>query len=257
MPYRPIFNGSAVGVHGRIEWPEKRSIQVHASSLPVIGGTSELRIGPKRFGKHFSFTSLLTRAEGKLNGDGDRMTTVTTSLVEGVTIAKRLTVDAVEGSLRSVHEGDMPETSVVPLRTRITNLRLDGIPVRLVIDKTPFHTYDTKHKLESALQNDNGILDQFGKHLMTPRGAPIAGRQLEQWRGMIFGTVVKEIRTKHKGVRINGNVIRLEDYGTIYLGELLIEAGRRRLTMLRVELGSPVGGSLICTDVESNGGMIP
>ena len=43
------------------------------------------------------------------------------------------------------------------------------------------------------------------------------------------------------------------DFGKIFFGELLIADMSRRLTMMRLDLGSPLGGSLACGEVQSNG----
>jgi hypothetical protein len=257
MSNRPIFNGTAIAVRGQIDWPTKLTIPVHgASCLAVNGGVSECKIGAKRFGKHLSFKSAFTRVSGSVNRSGDEMTTTATSQVTGVKIAQRLTVDTVEGTLRSSHAAEVAETAVVPLRARIVNLRLDGIPVRVALDTKPFHEFDTKSKIENAERAESSFVHRYGRHLMSPKGGAMRGPTLEASGGMLFGTVVRDLSTKHKDVEIEGNMIYLPDYGRIYLGEILIAAGRRRLTMLRVQLGSPVGGEAVCADIESNGSII-
>jgi hypothetical protein len=49
----------------------------------------------------------------------------------------------------------------------------------------------------------------------------------------------------------------VKDFGTVYFGELLINKDERRLTMVRFELGSPIGGYCDFVDVGSNGGLFP
>ena len=39
----------------------------------------------------------------------------------------------------------------------------------------------------------------------------------------------------------------------MFFGELLVTDLSRRLTLLRLELGSPVGGAVAAAEVESNG----
>ena len=43
----------------------------------------------------------------------------------------------------------------------------------------------------------------------------------------------------------------------MYFGELLISKAERRLTMVRFELGSPVGGYADVGDVVTNGSLFP
>ena len=59
------------------------------------------------------------------------------------------------------------------------------------------------------------------------------------------------------GAQIDQNLVVVPNFGRIFIGELLITAGSKRLTMLRLELGSPVGGCIACADIEDNGGWSP
>jgi len=47
--------------------------------------------------------------------------------------------------------------------------------------------------------------------------------------------------------------VYVPDFGKLVFGEILITALSRRLTLLRLELGSPEGGDVACAEVESNG----
>ena len=47
--------------------------------------------------------------------------------------------------------------------------------------------------------------------------------------------------------------INIPNLGAFYFGELIIQWSTRRLTMIRVELGSPTGGSGSVSDVDTNG----
>jgi hypothetical protein len=42
-----------------------------------------------------------------------------------------------------------------------------------------------------------------------------------------------------------GNVIVVPQFGKIFLGEVILKKGTRQLTMLRLELGSPVAGHMV------------
>jgi hypothetical protein len=50
-----------------------------------------------------------------------------------------------------------------------------------------------------------------------------------------------------------GHIVFIEGFGTIHLAELAINKVSRRLTMLRVNLGSPVDGDLMLAAVDGNG----
>lgn len=223
--------------------------------MPVIGGRSVASLKKSRTGdcgKRFSYKNLATRAIGKLDKSGQMMSTVVASLIEGVTIAKRLTVDKIEATLNA-SKAQESELSIAPGRTRIANLRLDGILVKVELDLSPFVACDTKGKLDQACQ-DSGFLAKFGRQFLSPSGG--SGRT--ESADVRLVTIVKKITTKHPDVELIGsNGLRLKDYGSIFLGELLIQQNHRRLTMLRAQLGSPVGGTVVCGEVESNGTMVP
>ena len=52
---------------------------------------------------------------------------------------------------------------------------------------------------------------------------------------------------------IDENSVIVPDFGTIYFGEILVNASARRLTMVRLNLGSPTGGSGAYVEVDTNG----
>ena len=83
---------------------------------------------------------------------------------------------------------------------------------------------------------------------------------LVQSDGTIYASVVREIRWKgrpYPGATIDHHIVTVPNFGKIFFGEILIGAISRRLTMLRLSLGSPVGGSLAFDEVETNGGWYP
>ena len=49
----------------------------------------------------------------------------------------------------------------------------------------------------------------------------------------------------------------VKDFGRIFLGEVIISAGSRRLTLMRLELGSDGGGQAGGPDLDVNGGYSP
>jgi len=55
----------------------------------------------------------------------------------------------------------------------------------------------------------------------------------------------------------HGHALVVPHFGTIHLAEILVEHGRKSLTMLRVELGSPVEGRLLVGTAEAGGTSQP
>jgi hypothetical protein len=69
----------------------------------------------------------------------------------------------------------------------------------------------------------------------------------------ILCSLVKEMKTSAPGVRREGHAFSIHHFGRVYLAETLIGRCKRTLTMLRLELGSPVGGNHNAGGVVGNG----
>ena len=50
-----------------------------------------------------------------------------------------------------------------------------------------------------------------------------------------------------------GHILRLTGFGTIYFGEVLIKDDNRRLTMVRLEMGSAVRADVAYAEADPNG----
>jgi len=53
--------------------------------------------------------------------------------------------------------------------------------------------------------------------------------------------------------KITDHTVYVPGFGKLVFGELLISDVERRMTLLRLELGSPEGGDVACGEVQSNG----
>ncbi len=101
--------------------------------------------------------------------------------------------------------------------------------------------------------DDPGWVKEHGRHFYM--NAPARGRLVRE-SGYIIATIVKQIKWRDRpfpGAVIDENSIVVPEFGTIYLGEILINAGARRLTMMRLRLGSPTGGEAVFGEVDTNG----
>jgi hypothetical protein len=57
--------------------------------------------------------------------------------------------------------------------------------------------------------------------------------------------------------KIDGHVVMVPDFGQIFFGELLVGSSERRLTMVRFDMGSPIGGWADGGGVDTNGSAYP
>ena len=179
-----------------------------------------------------------------------------------VGIKPQLTIKRLRGSFAS-KSGAQPddETSI-----RLGNdAAIDGVAIgghKLIVElnKAPFQEHDTYSKLRRAA-GDQAFLTAHASSFhvgATVAGQPNAG--LIEARGYIHGTIVKSIRWAGKpypDATITGHMVKVPEFGRIYFGEILIARDSRRVTTLRVEFGSPFGGSMASTDYQDNGGWSP
>ena len=275
---RFVFRGNAAAIGGRIVRPADTILDsVVASSLTVAGGRSRARAGPARFGEFVSFASAATSAEGlfdNVQGQIDRTfgkvpedsLTTTTRVSADVTALSiggdkpKLTIKHLHAALTSKSPVGSGETSVAPGNdTVIEGVAIDGHVLTIELALSVFQQYDTRSKLLAAADNPQFVNESGDLLYMTPTtptaAAPPPAR-VQYGSGTIYATIVKSI--KWAGEPINGavidrNMVSIPDLGKLFFGELLITGHARRLTLLRGELGSLVGGDVACAEVEDNG----
>ncbi len=259
---RFIFNGSAAAYGGRFVRPDDVVLASSGgSALSVAGGRSEWKDSGIRFGKSFRVARAVTSAtglvdslrdairvtHGKLPADALSATTTVTARVRGVEVggappAKRgdpreplMKVADVSASMTSRSAEPGHESSVVVDNAAISVVTFDGHRLRVDVNIEPFKRHDTRAKVLAAKE----IIQQHGD------------------QDMILATVVKGLAWLGKpfpGAEfINSNGVFIPNLGRFYFGEILIKASSRRLTMIRMQLGSPTGGDGVFIDVDTNG----
>ena len=70
-------------------------------------------------------------------------------------------------------------------------------------------------------------------------------------------SLVERIDTDLPGVDPRQPIFRVPNFGKISLAEVFAEHGRRVLTMIRLELGSPHVADLTVTEASTNGKPVP
>jgi hypothetical protein len=167
-----------------------------------------------------------------------------------------------------------------PISFRSFSATFDGItlttgdpantPVELKVHTATdvFEKNDTKAKLLDTYQEDSEFRKQFGSLFhpvgFHPKGAIASLLTKHEMptstKGAIAATFVTKLEWVGKepdGTEILNNRLTIQGLGRIFFGEILVEEGMRRATLLRFELGSPVGGDASACEVVSNGFGIP
>ncbi len=257
---RFLFHGHAAGVAAHIRRPNEEVVPVHgASSLPVTGGLSEMTAEGKQY-QYVGFDSAYTRAHGtyddpqaaiditwhKRAPDSVPATTHVVSEIKGLRILERVRVGRVRAEMKSrTPSNENGETPVNPCGCVIENLLVDGVELRVTLNEDFFCAHDTKAKIDEAVKAGR----EGANRLCTLDSA-----------GQMYANLVDKLEWNGQqpaGVTIAGNVVKIPDFGELHLAELFVRPHSRRLTMLRAELGSPVGGYVTSGSIETNGTTWP
>ncbi|MEO8521239.1 MAG: hypothetical protein ABI603_07750 [Acidobacteriota bacterium] len=275
LPRRFIFRGNAAAIGGRIVRPVDCIIDSSAaSSLTVAGGLSRARAGATTFCDGVSIGGAETSAEGLFDdlqqhvaltyrrGAPESVTTSTrvSSDVTKLTVGDtpQMTIDHVRASLAARSPAGSGEPGIaVGEDTAIEGLAIGQYRLKVELAVPFFRQHDTRSKLLAAADDPRLANDSVLSLLMkaTLGGAPSPGRLLHCF-GTTYATLVKSITwdgAPYPGAEIDHNCVIVPEFGRVFLGELLITDLSRRLTMVRLELGSPSGGDVVCVEVESNG----
>jgi hypothetical protein len=271
---RFMFHGDAVAIGGRLVRPTEVVLDPKcASALPVTGGRTSSRIKGRSFGRFIKFGSASTSAEGLVQnprhavaisrGLFEREDASTATHVRAeirsltVGVRPKLTVKRIVAVLdaRSAPVGE--ETSVkVHSHSSIEGVAIGGHGLAIKLSASIFQRCDTCAKLlaETAAPTPR-IARDHARHLLGRVGGSARSGHSDEYIA-VHGTIVKSIRwigAPYPGATIEGHVVTVPDFGRIFFGEVAVARMSRRLTMMRLELGSPVGGDAAFGDVQDNG----
>jgi hypothetical protein len=274
---RFVFFGNAAAYGGRLVRPADIVIEARGgSSLPVTGGRCQSALQAVQFGDFIRVGSATTFAEGLFDDlkqaveasfgrvRPDTLTTTTTVNAEVHDIVvgtkPRLSVKRLRAALVSKSPTASDETGIrMADDSAVQGVDIDGHILVVELATKAFQQYDTYSKLRSAADDpvfarDNGdcLLTQS---VSDGRPAPPSGRLVEGRAG-VYATIVKNIRWDGEpfpGATIDHHLVTVPNFGKIFFGEIFIKRDSRRLTMMRLELGSPDGGDAAFAEVEDNG----
>lgn len=279
---RFFFRGHAIPLAGRIRRPGDFAIPPQAAStVAITGGRSEVRFGRQTIEDIFTFEEAFSHVDADFENPAEavRFThgnhadnrlptrTVVRCGVRGLSIVirgpkseHRLTADNVE--LQLTCRGRVPRVrgNIITIdRAIIDGLGLDGHRLSPDLRANMFSENDTKEKLCRAYETDESFFRE-SRHMFLNPGSVDEGsagrRKTPEADGLIACTLVNRIDwvgNPHPQARIEAHRITFPEFGIIYLGETTITSVSRRVTLLRIQFGSPDGGDATVADGETNG----
>lgn len=227
--------GSAFG--GIITKPEPLTIPTQAmASLSPSGGYGSSTV--ENFGvKDLAF---IRRATTTVQGD-NKQTEVTVT-IEDADLAGVMQFSRIVMHLTCTADPQGYESCISPIGSTIEGLRVNGSYIDLVNKADVFNTCATYTALERAYVGGDlrGLILAPGS-----LGAPCDAKDMngcQTRQGNVRATIFPLDQIKSPFPIENGG-IRIDKFGTIYLGQMTVSKFARNLTMLRVELGCDREGS--------------
>lgn len=267
MQRRFLYRSSAVGLSGTFSRPFSEVVEVQAgTALPTAGGYGSARVEDFRYRDLISFCSATSTVSGSEGDDGVHNTLATVT-IEGLDVMGVVTADRIVARLVSEHPGEQEALPVLPVGSHFENLRIAGVPVdpqphRLLFEGATFSELE-----EASREAPSPFVDPQGSRFRS--AGPLAGARrdaaakggapIPSFEERLMLTSLFDVpngRSAGKAAAA-GCAISVAGFGTVFIGEYLISGYARRLTMLRLELGSPVKGAVVVGIVDCNGTLYP
>jgi hypothetical protein len=243
-----IYNAHGHALSGHITQPFDQLIEVQAGmSLPTTGGIGQARVENFRFQHYASFGVGHTYVVGSKSSD-DTYNTLVTSVVEALNILDVVRADRVVARLASSHRLDEAEPRITLLCSTIENLRICGCPVQLEFENELFLRCNTFETLKKEFDGNPEFRKMAADPAVTTPPKVPADPQ-----GVFLCSLVKSMKVDCASVKTAGHAVEVPEFGRVYIGEVLAQYRKRTLTMIRVELGCPVAGTVTTAQTIGNG----
>jgi hypothetical protein len=234
------FHAEGHALSGEFRHPGRSLIEAQASvSLPTIGGHARAHVDHYFHSDFISFRTAHTQVSGRWVDEGTVLTTATT-IIEDLNILQVVTVDRVVSRLTSTHKKGKREGHIVAVGSEFQNLRVLG--------------YELKVTLRHKLLSDSETFEQLRNKVASDKDS---GKIAVIDDGVAVCSLVERIDTDMPGVDPRRHIFTVPDFGKISLAEVFAEHGRRVLTMMRLELGSPHVADLTVAEASTNGKPVP
>lgn len=246
------FNASALGMGGVLVYDDKPVLIPSIASVALAPTGGEGASVAENYDQHgISFTRAESRVIGYRTSD-KYYTTYSDIYVTNLALFGRMSVAMMQATVTSTRNEDTDEADF-ELHAMYRGVEVDNreIMPRLDIDICSRSSYQ---QLTEAYLRRLGAT--AGSKCVDPRVERIR-KGLER-REPIRTSIVAGLEGRDgAAIQKNGdapNVLRVEDFGKVFFGELLVKPGRRRVNLLRFEFNNGRHRSVDRNDADSNGG---
>jgi hypothetical protein len=270
------FQASASAFGGRLYRPIDQNLPSLANTcLPSVGGYNSARHPNFQFHEIISIDEAYTHVGGSFDPHTGNWTTIASSVIKGFNVGHTLFADRIVAQISIEHPADGVHPTVSFLGTHFDGLRIGSCELKptLQLDmcahppaegRFPNHPYTRNANLLKTAQDQSQKFMQFwlgdkpatGKFLAGKKTVAQEGENTKdaiEDRGSVLCSIVKDIGGKC-GDQAYGHAIHVPHFGFVYLGELTVGCGSFDLTMIRLDLGSPLAGNAAAAQASASGG---
>jgi hypothetical protein len=250
------YHAQAIGFAATLHKPSNEIIPGQASvSLSQAGGESYSEVHDFDWrGGIIHFDTASSYVTGSYDPEEGEFNTLATVTVRGLNIANMITADHLIARVSTRHKRDshrnFGEGSLHLVGSSFSGLRVGGVALDAPLDFSHIDGEKTFEQLQVAFPPPPPQQSQ-GSAPDPPPNSEEAPRPKPKMMSMVLGpwSCGRFQLDYHGGIVI-------PEFGTIYLATVIIKPGYRRISMLRAELGSPIGGTVEVCGGEGNGGDI-
>jgi hypothetical protein len=265
-----IFSGNAVGAAAQFHKLDQLQNLNHviptlgASALPGTGGLSKghaanycYAVDQPRKRTLLAVRRIDTKAEGLTLAD--RWETDVEAEIEAVDVLEKLEIGLVKLHFNSSRKMDSEncEATISTRGSRIEGLRMGSVEAKIILDEEPLQYTSSKENLADYYRKQNSGWRSANARRFGTLPDAAAVREVN---GTVKFSLVREIQLIGKQdpehevrVQPDGYTIKWDGFGRIILGEVFVKCCDRRVTMVRLHMGSDGGGSGSVGDGSSNG----
>lgn len=224
------YHGQAVGLAASLTRPSSENIpSLAAAALSSIGGESYSTIRDYRWKGLISFDEASAYTTG--SRDHGAYNTLSTVTIRNLNVANMVHADLVVARVTSKHLPGDAEGQITFTGSMIRNLVVGGRNVEVVLDDESLAKYPT--------------YAGFAKEL--PRCRKKEFTYHDEAKNVLSCSLATRVGDQE------GFTISIPEFGTIYVAELIMKPSFRRISMLRFQLGCPIGGALEVGGAVTNG----
>ena len=256
-----LYHAQVLALGGRIDKPSCEVIPSQCSlALSECGGEGYAQVRDFNWKQIIRFDEATAYVAGSWEDDPDNpkkrlYNTLATVTIRNLNIANMLIAEQVVTRISSRHRENDPEGEINFNGSMVHGLRIGGVPYEVQLDCGLFDAYPTYEKFCKMKRDD---LMPLAERVAGWDPKKVQKNGVPRQHGVVVTSAVRSVEPEsaYHGIKHDGHIIHVEQFGTIRLANVLLKPGQRRLTMFMVDLGCPVSGSVSSGGGEGNGSPI-